>query len=119
VKRKNENGTRRATMSEVVLTDANFKSEVLQSAVPVLVDFWAEWCGPCRMLTPVVDKIAEEYAGKIKVGKLNVDDSPETPGTYGIQGIPTLMIFHNGEMVKRLVGFQSEDKIKSEIDSIL
>lgn len=105
-------------MSEVVFTDANFKSEVLGSKVPVMVDFWAEWCGPCKMLGPVVDKIAKEYAGKIKVGKLNVDDSPDTPASYGIQGIPTLMIFKNGEMVKRLVGFQPEGQIKAEIDSL-
>ncbi len=106
-------------MSEAVLTDANFKSEVLQSKIPVLVDFWAEWCGPCRMLSPVVEKIAKEYKGKLKVGKLNVDDNPDTPSEYGIQGIPTLLIFKNGELAQRLVGFQAEEKIKGEIDSVL
>ena len=106
-------------MSEAVFTDANFKTDVLKSKIPVLVDFWAEWCGPCRMLAPIVEKIAKDYAGKIKVGKLNVDDNPDTPGELGIQGIPTIMVFKNGEMVKRIVGFQPEDKIKGEIDSIL
>src|SRR3989338_5687796 len=104
-------------MSEVTLTDANFKSEVLDSKTPVLVDFWAEWCGPCRMVAPVVEKIAKEYAGKLKVGKLNVDDNSETPQKYGIQGIPTLILFKNAEIVNQMVGFQPEDKLKSAIDS--
>ena len=106
-------------MSEAVFTDQNFKTDVLKSKIPVLVDFWAEWCGPCRMLAPIVEKIAKDYTGKIKVGKMNVDENPATPGELGIQGIPTIMVFKNGEMVKRIVGFQPEDKIKSEIDSIL
>lgn len=106
-------------MSEAVFTDANFKSEVLGANIPVLVDFWAEWCGPCRMLGPVVEKIAKDYAGKVKVGKMNVDDNPDTPGQLGIQGIPTIMVFKDGEPVKRLVGFQPEDRIKGEIDSLL
>jgi len=106
-------------MSEVTLTDQNFKSEVLDSKVPVLVDFWAEWCGPCRMVAPVVEKIAKEYAGKLKVGKVNVDDNSETPQKYGIQGIPTLILFKNGQVANQMVGFQSEDKLKSSIDSVL
>lgn len=106
-------------MSELALTDANFKSEVLQSKTPVLVDFWAEWCGPCRMLTPIVEKLAKDYAGKIKVGKMNVDENPETPSEYGIQGIPTILFFKNGELVQRMIGFQQEDKIKSEIDGLI
>lgn len=106
-------------MSEAVFTDANFKTDVLESKIPVLVDFWAEWCGPCRMLAPVVEKIAKEYSGKLKVGKLNVDDNPDTPGQFGIQGIPTILVFKNGELAKRMVGYQSEDAIKGEIDSLL
>ena len=106
-------------MSETVFTDQNFSSDVLKSKIPVLVDFWAEWCGPCKMLAPIVEKIAKDYTGKIKVGKMNVDENPDTPGELGIQGIPTIMVFKNGEMVKRIVGFQPEDRIKSEIDSIL
>ena len=105
-------------MSEVTFTDANFKKEVLESGTPVLVDFWAEWCGPCKMLAPVVEKIAKDYAGKLKVGKLNVDDNPDVPGQFGIQGIPTLMIFKNGELQKRIVGFRPEEEIKSEIESV-
>ena len=106
-------------VSEAVLTDSNFKSEVLESKIPVLVDFWAEWCGPCRMLAPVVEKIAKDYTGKLKVGKLNIDDNPDVPGQFGVQGIPTLMVFKNGELVKRLVGYQPEERITSEIDSVV
>ncbi len=106
-------------MSEVTLTDQNFKSEVLDSKIPVLVDFWAEWCAPCRMVAPVVEKIAKEYAGKLKVGKVNVDDNSGTPQKYGIQGIPTLILFKNGQVANQMVGFQSEDKLKSAINSVL
>ena len=106
-------------MSEVVLTDGNFKSEVLDSKIPVLVDFWAEWCAPCRMVAPVVEKIAKDYAGKLKVGKVNVDDNSETPQRYGIQGIPTLILFRDGQVANQMVGFQSEQKLKNAIDSVL
>ena len=106
-------------MAEVVLTDGNFKSEVLESKVPVLVDFWAEWCAPCRMVAPVVEKIAKDYTGKLKVGKLDVDNNSETPQKYGIQGITTLILFQNGQVANQMVGFQSEQKLKSTIDSIL
>ena len=106
-------------MSETVFTDTNFKNEVLESKTPVLVDFWAEWCGPCRMLAPIVEKVAKDYSGKLKVGKLNVDDNPEVPQQYGIQGIPTLILFKGGELAKQMVGFQPEEKIKSAIDCIL
>ena len=106
-------------MSESVFTDANFKKEVLESKTPVLVDFWAEWCGPCRMLGPIVEKISKDYAGKLKVGKLNVDDNPDTPGNFGIQGIPTILLFKNGQLVQRLVGYQPEDSIKSEIEQVI
>src|SRR3989338_3168665 len=100
-------------MAEVQLTDQNFKTEVLDSKVPVLVDFWAEWCAPCRMVAPVVEKIANDYQGKLKVGKLNVDDNSNTPQQYGVQGIQTLILFKNGKVVEQLVGFQPEQKIKS------
>ena len=106
-------------MSEVTLTDGNFKSEVLESGLPVLVDFWAEWCAPCRMVAPVVEKIAEEYAGKLKVGKVNVDENSETPTRYGIQGIPTLILFKDGKVANQMVGFQSEQKLRKAVDSIL
>ncbi len=101
---------------EITVNDANFESEVIQSDLPVLVDFWAPWCGPCRMVAPTVEALAEKYAGRLKVGKLNVDESPVTAGRYGIRGIPTLMVFKGGEMVDQVVGVipQSalEDKIK-------
>ena len=85
-------------------TDANFVSEVLGSDVPALVDFWAEWCGPCRAIAPLVDQIAEENQGKLKVFKMNVDDNPNTPAQYGVRGIPTLIMVKNGKVVDQLVG---------------
>ena len=106
-------------MATVTFTDSNFKSEVLDSNIPVLVDFWAEWCGPCRMVGPIVEKLANEYFGKIKIGKLNVDDNAETPSQYGIQGIPTILLFKDGQLASQIVGYQPEDKLKSAIDSIL
>ncbi len=103
---------------EKVLTDANFQDEVLQSKQPVLVDFWAEWCGPCRMLGPVIEKIAVTNAGRINVGKMNVDENPNTPQKYGIQGIPTVLFFKDGEVAKQLVGYQAQDKIQKAIDEL-
>ena len=92
--------------SEKVLTlgDDNFESEVLQSGTPVLVDFWATWCAPCKAIAPVVDTLAEEYEGKVKVGKVNVDDNPGTPGKYGVRGIPTIILFKDGKVVDQVVG---------------
>ncbi len=91
-------------MSEVILTDEIFESEVLQSDIPVLVDFWAEWCVPCRMLTPLVEQIAEEYDGKVKVAKCNVDECPETASKFNIQSIPTLVVFNGGEAASQNIG---------------
>ena len=93
-----------ASANTLEFTDANFESEVLKSSVPVLVDFWAEWCMPCRMLTPTIDAIASETAGKAKVGKVNVDHHQGIAVKYGIQSIPTVMLFKNGQMVKKWVG---------------
>ena len=103
---------------EKTLTDSNFQAEVLQSSQPVLVDFWAEWCGPCRILSPVIEKIAAANAGRVVVGKMNVDENPNTPQKYGIQGIPTVLFFKDGEVAKQLVGYQAQDKIQKAIDEL-
>ena len=106
-------------MAEIQLTDDTFDKEVLQSPQPMLVDFWAPWCGPCRMLGPVVDEIAKEYAGKVKVAKLNTDDHPNAPGRYRISAIPTLLFFKGGKLVEQRVGVQSKSDIKKLLDSLL
>ena len=90
------------------LSDASFEQEVLQSSVPVLVDYWAEWCGPCKMIAPILDDISKEYAGRLKVAKLNIDDNQNTPPKYGIRGIPTLMLFKNGNVEATKVGALSK-----------
>lgn len=88
----------------LVLNDANFDREVLQSDIPVLVDFWATWCSPCKAIAPLIDAVADEYAGKVKIGKVNVDENPSTPGKYGVRGIPTLVLFKGGAVVDQVVG---------------
>lgn len=106
-------------MSEIILTDANFKTEVLDSEMVVLADFWAPWCGPCQMVGPIVTAIAKEYEGKIKVGKLNVDENPVTSGEYGIMSIPTLKIFKKGKIIEEMVGVQPAIAITQKIDKVL
>lgn len=108
-------------MSEKILhvTDDSFESEVLQSSDPVLVDYWAEWCGPCKMIAPVLDEIATEYDGRVKIAKLNIDDNPNTPPRYGIRGIPTLMLFKDGEVEATKVGAVSKSQLTAFIDSNL
>ena len=103
----------------VTITDAEFESSVLQSDKPVILDFWAEWCQPCKMLSPTVEAIAGEYEEKIKVGKLNVDDNPNTATKYGIRGIPTLLFFKGGEVVQQMVGVKSKAEIKKVINENL
>jgi len=100
-------------MAEITLNTQNFKQEVMESDKPILVDFWATWCGPCRMLAPIVSEIAEEYEGKVKVGKVNVDDQPEIAAQIGISSIPTLILFKNGEPVSTAIGYRPKDAIET------
>ena len=101
------------------VTVATFEAEVLKSDLPVLLDLYADWCGPCKMLSPIVDKMAEVYAGKLKVCKLNVDDDFPIAAQFGVQSIPTLIFFKNGEAVQKSVGYSSEDELKSMIDAVV
>ena len=106
-------------MSEniIELTDASFEQDVLKSDIPVLVDYWAEWCGPCKMIAPLLDEVAVDYAGKLKVAKLNIDQNSATPPKYGIRGIPTLMLFKNGEVAATKVGALSKTQITAFLTS--
>jgi thioredoxin 1 len=106
-------------MSEITLTDANFKTEVLDSKLPVLVDFWAPWCGPCQMISPIVASVAKEYDGRIKVGKLNVDENPVIASEYGIMSIPTIKIFKDGKIAEETVGVQPVTAIMEKVDKFL
>jgi thioredoxin 1 len=100
-------------------TDGNFDDNVLKSAPPVLVDFWAEWCGPCKRLGPTVDALASEYAGKVTVGKMNIDENPKVPETYQIRGIPTILIFKGGQVVESLVGLAQKEDLKKVLDKLI
>ncbi len=100
-------------------TDANFEADVLKDTGLVLVDFWATWCGPCQIMGPVIDELAGEYEGKVKVGKCNVDDNPATAAKYGIMSIPTLIFFKGGEVLEKMVGAHSKDGIKAKIDALM
>ena len=104
-----------ASDAVLTLTDANFDRDVLQSDVPVLVDFWATWCAPCKAISPLIDAVAADNAGKIKVGKVNVDDNPATPGKYGVRGIPTLILFKGGKVVDQVVGAVP----RSQLDALI
>jgi thioredoxin 1 len=98
--------------------DKNFDSEVLQAAGPVLVDFWAPWCGPCRQIAPVIEQLAGENEGSVKIGKLNVDNAPNSAQSYGVSSIPTLMLFKDGEVVERFVGVQPKSRLQEAIDAV-
>ena len=97
------------------VTEANFQKEVLESTEPVLIDFWADWCTPCKMISPLVEQIADEYKGKVRVGKLDADANPDVLMRYNVMGIPTLMLFKGGEAVERITGYQPKDKITSKL----
>jgi len=106
-------------MSEVVLTGSNFKAEVLESSVPVLVDFWATWCGPCRMLSPIIDEIARKYEGKLKVGKVNVDEEQLLAGQFRISAIPTVILFKGGQAVSSFMGYQDQTAVEAFIKNYI
>lgn len=105
-------------MAEFTFTDANFAEEALKANGLVMIDFFAPWCGPCKMMAPSIEKLAEEYNGQVKIGKFNVDDNPQTSMKYEIQSIPTIIFFKNGEMVDQLIGFQSAETLKQKIESL-
>ncbi len=101
------------------VSDATFASDVLQSSTPVLVDFWAPWCGPCRMIAPIVESLAAAYQGRLAVAKLNVDENPQTAQKYQVMGIPTLILFRDGEPVERIVGYLPEEELQRRMDAVL
>ena len=107
-------------MSNIVhVSDDSFETDVIKSEIPVLVDYWADWCGPCKMIAPILEEIAGQYAGKLKITKLNIDENPSTPPKYGIRGIPTLMLFKSGEVEATKVGAMSKSQLTAFLDSNL
>lgn len=106
-------------MSSIEVNDGNFKEEVLSADIPVLVDFWAPWCGPCKQLSPLIDEIASEFSGKVKVVKINIDESPNTPAEFGVRGIPTLMVFKGGELEETRVGGMPKGQLTEWVSGAL
>ena len=108
-----------AAANILTLTDGNFAQEVTSSSQPVLVDFWAEWCGPCKMIAPLLDELASEYDGRVKIGKVNIDDHQNLATQHGIRAIPTLLVFKNGEVAEQIVGARSKRDLKASLDRVL
>lgn len=108
-----------ASANIITLTTDNFGKEVLQSSAPVLVDFWAEWCGPCKMIAPVLDELADEYHGKVRIGKVNIDDHQSLAAEYGVRAIPTLLLFKGGQVTEQMVGARSKRDIKASFDKAI
>ena len=106
-------------MSLTAFNDENFQAEVIDSDLPVMVDFYATWCGPCKALTPIVEKLAGEYDGKLKVGKLNIDEAPQTPGQFAVRAVPTIVFFKGGQAVDQLVGLKKESELRGRIDALI
>jgi len=106
-------------MSPFQFTDTNFKKEVLESHVPVMVDFWATWCGPCKAISPIVEELAKEYQGKLKIGKVNIDENPKIATAYGIMSIPTIVFFKNGKVMDQLVGALGKNELRKKIEDNL
>ena len=107
-----------AARNIVALTQENFAKEVLQSTTPVLVDFWAEWCGPCKMIAPILDELAEEYDGRVKIGKVNIDDQQKLAAEYSVRAIPTLLLFNQGQVADQIVGMRSKRDLKASFDRV-
>jgi thioredoxin 1 len=103
----------------ITLTEGNFSEEVVKSSTPVLVDFWAEWCGPCKMIAPILDEVAQEYDGRVKIGKVNIDEQQNLAAQYGIRAIPTLLLFKNGDVSEQIVGLRSKRDLKASLDRAL
>ncbi|OGW83276.1 MAG: thioredoxin [Omnitrophica bacterium RIFCSPHIGHO2_02_FULL_51_18] len=106
-------------VSVLTITDRNFDEDVIKSNIPVLVDFWAEWCGPCRIVGPILDELAPSYAGKLKIGKMNVDDNQDSPAKFGVMNIPTMIVFKNGKETGRIVGAMSKAELQKKIDGAI
>ena len=107
-----------AAANIITLTQNNFSQEVLQSSTPVLVDFWAQWCGPCKALTPILDELADEYDGRVKIGKVNIDDEQALAAEYGVRAIPTLLLFNQGQVADQIVGLRSKRDLKASFDRV-
>ncbi len=111
---------REVKMADILhVTDADFENEIIKSDIPAMVDFWADWCGPCKMVAPVIEELADEFKGKVKIAKMNVDQNRQTPAKFGIRSIPTMIFFKNGEVVNVIIGAQPKEILKRELEKLL